>query len=189
MRRILALSQSIGNQFGVATAMRRILALFTGLAALGHHAPHPLLQRLRILALFTGVAALGLVPISAGGQGVMSAGCCYVSALGPVPVGADGQGACPGLDAAALTPRMIACARAEKEAEVAIAKPGVKVCRKLTVGIAVEDWIRGVVVEAAGGRVGVRIDDPGRIQQTLNGKPLTRGEVVWDAVSDWTPCL
>ncbi len=88
-----------------------------------------------------------------------------------------------------LTPQMIACARAEKEAEVAIAKPGVKVCRRLTVGIGVEDWIQGVVIDAGAGRVGVRIDDPGRIQQSWNGKPLVRGEVVWDAVTAWTPCF
>ena len=106
-----------------------------------------------------------------------------------VAAGACAHTACPGLDSGVLTPRMIACARAEKEAEIAMATPGVKVCRRVTVGIGVEDWIRGVVVEAGEGKVGVRIDDPGRIQHTWNGKPLARGDVVWDSVSAWTPCL
>jgi len=50
-------------------------------------------------------------------------------------------------------------ARMEKEVEVAVAVPGAKVCRQLTVGIGNREWVRGVVVEAGSGTISVRIED------------------------------
>ncbi|MHB1591590.1 MAG: MORN repeat-containing protein [Sulfuricella sp.] len=89
------------------------------------------------------------------------------------------------------TPRMLEHARVrariEREAQAAIT-PGVKVCRQLTVGISEHDWVRGVVVEASAGNVGVKIVDPGRFPQTLYGAEITRGALVWDSVTAWTPC-
>lgn len=79
-------------------------------------------------------------------------------------------------------------ARTEREAQAAIAMPGVKVCRQLTVGISERDWIRGLVVEASTGNVGVKIVDPGRFPHTLYGAEITRGALVWDSVTAWTPC-
>lgn len=99
------------------------------------------------------------------------------------------QTACPSLDVERLTAPMIACARAYKEAEVAVAKPGAKVCRRVTTGIGVEDWIRGVVTEARAGKVGVKISDPGRIVHTVGGAEVKRGTVLWDDLLAWTPCL
>ena len=87
------------------------------------------------------------------------------------------------------TPAMLERARAEKELELALGRTGTKVCRELTVGISERDRIQGVVVETAPGKIAVRIDDPGRFAHTLNGIELRRGTVVWDALSQWTPCL
>ena len=97
------------------------------------------------------------------------------------------------------TPMMVARARGKTEALVAVAKPGVKVCRALLVGIAVRDWIRGEVtaVEAdtvagatvAADRIAVRIDDPGRQPHVIDNQPLVKGITVWSAAEEWTPCL
>ena len=80
-------------------------------------------------------------------------------------------------------------ARMEKEVEVVVAVPGAKVCRQLTVGIGNREWVRGVVVEAGSGIIGVRIDEPGQYLHTLNGVELRRGTVVRDGFGAWTPCL
>ena len=71
----------------------------------------------------------------------------------------------------------------------AVAKRGARVCRRMTVGIAERDWVRGVVVEAEGRRVAVRIDEPGRFEHTVNGVRVTRGALVSDDALAWTPCL
>ena len=105
-----------------------------------------------------------------------------------VAAGASGQSARDDY-AGALTTSMVARALAEVEAQVAVGKVGVKVCRQLTLGIAVPDWIRGVVVEVGRGNVGVRIDDPGRFSHELNGVAIERGTVIRDAVTAWTPCF
>lgn len=87
------------------------------------------------------------------------------------------------------TVEMLSRSRMDKERQVAVARVGVKLCRQLTVGIAERDWIRGVVVEVTGDKVGVRIDDPGRYQHVLGGISVTRGSVIRDAFTQWTPCL
>ena len=73
-------------------------------------------------------------------------------------------------------------------ARVAVSKTGVRVCRQTAVGISERDWIRGVVVEVAAEKIRVRIDDPGRFPQTLDGLTLARGLSVWDTPLRWTPC-
>lgn len=71
----------------------------------------------------------------------------------------------------------------------AVAKRGMRVCREMQVGIAERDWVRGVVVEAEGRRVAVRIDEPGRFEHTVNGVKVTRRAIVSDDAVAWTPCL
>jgi hypothetical protein len=87
------------------------------------------------------------------------------------------------------TPSMIARARAKTETLAAVAKPGVKVCRALLVGIAVHDWIRGEVIAVNADRIEVRIDDPGQQPHEIGGKPLAKGMTPWFDASKWTPCI
>ena len=87
------------------------------------------------------------------------------------------------------TPAMIARARAKTETLAAVAKPGVKVCRALLVGIAVRDWIRGEVIKADEDRIEVRIDDPGQQPHVIDSRPLSKGMSFWSAAEKWKPCL
>lgn len=80
------------------------------------------------------------------------------------------------------TEMMRSRARFSAEALAALAKPGQRVCREMSVGIAERDWVRGVVVEVEAGHVGVRIEDPGR------NNHFPRGDVFWDLPESWTPC-
>ena len=77
---------------------------------------------------------------------------------------------------------------ADTAAQAAVAKRGARVCREMQVGIAERDWVRGVVVEAEGRRIAVRIDQPGRFDHTLGGVKATRGAIVRDDATAWTPC-
>jgi len=74
-------------------------------------------------------------------------------------------------------------------AEAAVSKPGTKVCRYVPLGIAERDLIRGVVQEAEGSSVRVRIEDPGRFPNSLNGTELAKGAMVRDRAAAWTRCL
>ena len=87
------------------------------------------------------------------------------------------------------TRAMIARARAKTETLVAVAKPGVKVCRDLPVGIAVHDWIRGEVTQVKAERIAVRIDDPGQQPHVIDGRPLVKGLTVWSDAVAWKPCM
>ena len=87
------------------------------------------------------------------------------------------------------TPAMIARARARTETLAAVAKPGVKVCRALLVGIAVRDWIRGEVTAVHADRIEVRIDDPGQQPHEIGGKPLAKGMTLWSDAAEWAPCI
>jgi hypothetical protein len=87
------------------------------------------------------------------------------------------------------TRAMIARARSKTETLIAVAKPGVKVCRTLPVGIAVRDWIRGEVTAVEAERIEVRIADPGQQPHVIDGRPLVKGMRVWSAAEQWTPCL
>jgi hypothetical protein len=86
------------------------------------------------------------------------------------------------------TPMMQAHATFLKEARAAVAKEGQKVCRAMAVGIAERDWVRGTVVAISPDQVGVRIDDPGRHAHVISNAEARRGQVVWDAATEWTPC-
>ena len=70
----------------------------------------------------------------------------------------------------------------------AVAKSGAKVCRQTAIGIAERDWLRGVVTEVTGDAIAVRVEDPGRFPQSLNGTPVARGAVLRDNALAWTPC-
>lgn len=70
-----------------------------------------------------------------------------------------------------------------------VAKRGARVCREMRVGIAERDWVRGVVVEAEGRRVRIRIEDPGQYEHLVGGATAKRGAVVEDDAASWTPCL
>ena len=87
------------------------------------------------------------------------------------------------------TPMMIARARAKTETLIAVAKPGVKVCRALPVGIAVRDWIRGEVTAVDAARIEVRIDDPGQQPHVIDARPLVKGMLFWSDAGEWTPCI
>ncbi len=87
------------------------------------------------------------------------------------------------------TPAMIARARAKTETLAAVAKPGVKVCRALLVGIAVHDWIRGEVIKVDADRIEVRIDDPGQQPHVIDKRPLSKGMAFWSEAADWKPCI
>ena len=86
------------------------------------------------------------------------------------------------------TARMLARARMAKEAEVALTRPGIRVCRQLTAGISEREWVRGVVTGETAGQLEIRIEDAGRLSHTLNGVDLRIGVVIRDSTSGWTPC-
>jgi MORN repeat len=85
------------------------------------------------------------------------------------------------------TPMMQARTRFEEEARTAM-REGQKVCREVPVGIALREWLRGTVVAASPGSVGVRIDDAGSYLHRVAGVEVKAGEVLWDAPQAWTPC-
>lgn len=78
--------------------------------------------------------------------------------------------------------------RMAKEIEVVVSVPGARVCRQFSVGIGNREWVRGIVVEAASGRIRIRIDDPGQYLHALDGVELHRGSIVQDAMDAWIPC-
>jgi hypothetical protein len=87
------------------------------------------------------------------------------------------------------TLNMLVRARAYGELAAAVGIPGVRVCRTFTVGISTEDQVRGTVIAAKGHAIAIRIDDAGRFQHLLNGKPLMKGETVRDILTMWAPCI
>jgi len=72
--------------------------------------------------------------------------------------------------------------------QAAVAKPGTKVCRWVPLGIAEKDLLRGVVQQSEGRDIRVRIEDPGRFLNSLNGHQIARGEVIRDTATSWSPC-
>jgi len=87
------------------------------------------------------------------------------------------------------TPMMLARRKFEEEAKKAVAVEGRKVCREMSVGIALSQWIRGTVVGVSGDQVGVRVDDPGTYRHMVAGVELQKDDVVWDTPTEWIPCL
>jgi hypothetical protein len=90
--------------------------------------------------------------------------------------------------AGAATPGMIARARAHAERAAAAGVAGAKVCREMRVGVAIEDLIRATVVAREGDSLRVRIDDAGKFEHVLAGRPVRKGEVLSDALRAWFPC-
>jgi hypothetical protein len=86
------------------------------------------------------------------------------------------------------TPGMVARARHEAEVEASMAGAGGKVCRYIPIGISEQDLVIGTILESKAGELTVRIDDPGRFPNTLNGTRLASGVVLHDAVAAWTAC-
>jgi hypothetical protein len=87
------------------------------------------------------------------------------------------------------TPAMVARTRAYAEHVVAVGKPGVRVCRDMMVGSVTRDRVRGTVLQADGGRIAVRIIDPGKFPHSIGKVALAKGATVWDEIVAWTPCL
>lgn len=87
------------------------------------------------------------------------------------------------------TPMMSARHKFAEEAKKAVAVEGQKVCREMQAGIALGEWIRGTVVGISGDQVGIRVDDPGTHRHVIAGVELQKNDVVWDAPTEWIPCL
>jgi hypothetical protein len=85
------------------------------------------------------------------------------------------------------TPMMLAQRKYAEEAMKAVGEEGQPVCREMPVGIALSEWIRGVVVGVSGEQVGVRVDQPGN-RHVVAGVELRAGDIVWDKPTAWTPC-
>jgi hypothetical protein len=85
------------------------------------------------------------------------------------------------------TPMMLAQRKFTEESMKAVGQEGQKVCREMPVGIALSEWIHGVVVGISGDQVGVRVDQPGD-RQVIAGVELRPGDIVWDKPTAWTPC-
>jgi hypothetical protein len=73
--------------------------------------------------------------------------------------------------------------------QAAVAKTGARVCRWVPLGISERDLVRGVVQQAEADALRVRIEDPGRYTNSLNGTQLARGALVLDKAIAWTPCV
>ena len=84
--------------------------------------------------------------------------------------------------------RMIARTLSETALRVAVAIPGAKVCRKVTVGIGSTDWVRGTVTAVDVDQIAVRIEDPGQFIEIIGNTPITKGITIWDTFIAWTPC-
>lgn len=77
----------------------------------------------------------------------------------------------------------------DRSMRAAVAQPGTRVCRRLDAGITESDLVRGVVLQAKGEEVAIRVEVAGRHAPVLGGTLLTRGTVIWDTAKLWTPCL
>lgn len=86
------------------------------------------------------------------------------------------------------TPSMRARARAYAEAVAAVARPGIRVCREMKVGIATRDWIKGTVMAVEEDSLAVRIDEAGQMGHIIRGSPVNKGALIKDAFPNWTPC-
>lgn len=86
------------------------------------------------------------------------------------------------------TPMMRAQRKHAEQAKNALAQAGQKVCREMRIGIALSEWIRGVVVGVSGDQVGVRVDQPGGNRHVVADVELQAGDIVWDTPTAWVPC-
>lgn len=88
-----------------------------------------------------------------------------------------------------LYERLIADARAEKEAEIAMGRAGVRVCRLVKFGISEQEWIKGRVIDFRRPAISIEIDTPSRFPRILNEVQLNKGAIIWDHVRSWRPCV
>ncbi len=86
------------------------------------------------------------------------------------------------------TPMMRARARAYVEAQSAVGRPGISVCREMKVGIATRERIKGTVMAVEDDGVSVRIDDAGQMGHVIRGIPLNKGTLISDDFPNWIPC-
>lgn len=86
------------------------------------------------------------------------------------------------------TKGMFARARSEMELAAAVGRVGAKVCRQLEVGVGNRDIVRGTVTAVAGEHIDVQIDDPGKFDHVLSGRPITKGAVLTGPLNVWVPC-
>ena len=87
------------------------------------------------------------------------------------------------------TPMMAARNKHFQEAMAATGKAGTRVCREVEVGIGGRDWVKGVVAGVEGERIGVRIDDAGKMTHLIGNTPAVPGATVWETAGSWVPCL
>lgn len=59
----------------------------------------------------------------------------------------------------------------------------------MSVGIAERDWISGVVVELGASEIVIRIENAGRLHNSIDGGTIAAGVLVRDAPSRWAPCV
>jgi hypothetical protein len=57
------------------------------------------------------------------------------------------------------------------------------------VGSAEHDWVRGTVVSVRGEWMTVRIDDPGRFANQVDGVSVAAGVTLLSEPRVWVPCL
>jgi hypothetical protein len=87
-----------------------------------------------------------------------------------------------------LFQRLIARARSDLEAQLAVGKVGMRVCRMIPIGISEKQLVIGTVVAVRQLAVSVRIADHGPSRLYLNGSYITKGAVIWDVAPSWIPC-
>ncbi|GAB4174061.1 MAG: hypothetical protein Fur0039_15870 [Rhodocyclaceae bacterium] len=86
------------------------------------------------------------------------------------------------------TPMMQLRAQALAAAREALARPGVRVCQWVAIGIGGRTRLRGEVADSSNAQIAVRILDPGSQKVTAAGVAVSAGDVVWDDLLAWEPC-
>lgn len=87
------------------------------------------------------------------------------------------------------TRAMIARGRIYAERAAEVGRVRTRVCRVFEVGIGVRDIVRGTVTGVDGARITVRIEDPGKLDNKIEGRVIAKGELVVDELLSWVPCL
>ena len=77
---------------------------------------------------------------------------------------------------------------AELENQVAVGKPGAKVCRLFQVGISEHNLVKGAVSAVQSGELTVIVEDPGRFPLNVEGKLLEKGSTLHGPSNQWAPC-
>lgn len=87
------------------------------------------------------------------------------------------------------TARALARLQEDRERLASVSKPGLSVCRQVSVGSVVSDWVRGTVIAVEGLKAKVRIDDPGQFDHHIQGLAVKKGVEIEDWALMWTPCF